>query len=275
MAECEKTLSRHLGRAVKIVNGKRKGRFELEFYGPEDLQRLYEALADPAKGDEERAMRNRREKKEHKSGHELLEKMGQLIEEQPEEGAAPPEKQPETTMPPNRNRALMTYIAFLFGVAFILVLLSFLIQQKDSQQTISELNQNANSALSRAEQLQDNNRQLLEANQALQTQVEQLQADQNETKRLYQELEETYASLQEDHQALLEQSAEHAQQVKAYELLLTAERALDEENTEAFLSAMKSLKPLAENLDAKGKALYQELLPFVTEAQENTGERNP
>ena len=76
-------------------------------------------------------------------------------------------------------------------------------------------------------------------------------------------------------QALLEQSAEHAQQVKAYELLLTAERALDEENTEAFLSAMKSLKPLAENLDAKGKALYQELLPFVTEAQENTGERNP
>ena len=82
-------------------------------------------------------MRNRREKKEHKSGHELLEKMGQLIEEQPEEGAAPPEKQPETTMPPNRNRALMTYIAFLFGVAFILVLLSFLIQQKDSQQTIS------------------------------------------------------------------------------------------------------------------------------------------
>lgn len=34
-------------------------------------------------------MRNRREKKEHKSGHELLEKMGQLIEEQPEEGAVP------------------------------------------------------------------------------------------------------------------------------------------------------------------------------------------
>ncbi|MEE3459803.1 MAG: ParB/RepB/Spo0J family partition protein [Candidatus Faecousia sp.] len=40
IAECEKTLSRHLGRKVKIVNGKRKGRFELEFYGPEDLNRL-------------------------------------------------------------------------------------------------------------------------------------------------------------------------------------------------------------------------------------------
>ena len=44
MAECEKQLSRHLGRGVKIVNGKRKGRFELEFYGQEDLQKLLDAL---------------------------------------------------------------------------------------------------------------------------------------------------------------------------------------------------------------------------------------
>jgi ParB family chromosome partitioning protein len=44
IAECEKSLSRHLGRKVKIVNGKRKGRFELEFYGPEDLNRLLFAL---------------------------------------------------------------------------------------------------------------------------------------------------------------------------------------------------------------------------------------
>lgn len=44
IAECEKDLSRKLGRGVKIVNGKRKGHFELEFYGPDDLQRLLEAL---------------------------------------------------------------------------------------------------------------------------------------------------------------------------------------------------------------------------------------
>ena len=42
--ECEKTLSKHLGRGVKIVNGKRKGRFELEFYGQDDLQVLLDAL---------------------------------------------------------------------------------------------------------------------------------------------------------------------------------------------------------------------------------------
>ena len=44
VAECEKQLSKHLGRGVKIVNGKRKGRFELEFYDQEDLQVLLDAL---------------------------------------------------------------------------------------------------------------------------------------------------------------------------------------------------------------------------------------
>ena len=44
LGECEKSLSKHLGRGVKIVNGKRKGRFELEFYGEEDLQVLLDTL---------------------------------------------------------------------------------------------------------------------------------------------------------------------------------------------------------------------------------------
>ena len=42
--ECERSLSKHLGRGVRIVNGKRKGRFELEFYGQDDLQTLLDAL---------------------------------------------------------------------------------------------------------------------------------------------------------------------------------------------------------------------------------------
>ena len=44
VAECEKQLSKQLGRGVKIINGKRKGKFELEFYGQEDLQHLLETL---------------------------------------------------------------------------------------------------------------------------------------------------------------------------------------------------------------------------------------
>ena len=44
IGECEKQLIKHLGRGVKIVNGKRKGKFELEFYGQDDLQTLLDAL---------------------------------------------------------------------------------------------------------------------------------------------------------------------------------------------------------------------------------------
>ena len=44
IGECEKSLSKHLGRGVKIINGKRKGKFELDFYGPEDLENLLTAL---------------------------------------------------------------------------------------------------------------------------------------------------------------------------------------------------------------------------------------
>ena len=44
VSECEKSLSKKLGRGVKIINGKRKGKFELEFYGQDDLQSLLDML---------------------------------------------------------------------------------------------------------------------------------------------------------------------------------------------------------------------------------------
>ena len=37
-------IAANMAESVKIVNGKRKGRFELEFYGQEDLQVLLDAL---------------------------------------------------------------------------------------------------------------------------------------------------------------------------------------------------------------------------------------
>lgn len=44
IAECEKSLAASFGRGVRIVNGSRKGRLELEFYGADDLQKLLEQL---------------------------------------------------------------------------------------------------------------------------------------------------------------------------------------------------------------------------------------
>lgn len=44
-AEAQKELSSHLGRGVRIVKGRKKGRIELEYYGIDDLNDLLEALA--------------------------------------------------------------------------------------------------------------------------------------------------------------------------------------------------------------------------------------
>ena len=44
LEEIERTLSQKLGRKVKVVNGRVKGRIELEFYGNDDLGRLAKAL---------------------------------------------------------------------------------------------------------------------------------------------------------------------------------------------------------------------------------------
>lgn len=44
-AEAQKDLSSKLGRGVRIVTGRRKGRIELEYYGVDDLNDLLEALA--------------------------------------------------------------------------------------------------------------------------------------------------------------------------------------------------------------------------------------
>ena len=43
-AEAARELGEKLGRPCRIVNGKKKGRIELEYYGTEDLNALLEAL---------------------------------------------------------------------------------------------------------------------------------------------------------------------------------------------------------------------------------------
>lgn len=44
-AEAQRSLSTRLGRGVKIVRGRKKGRIELEYYGLDDLNGLLDALA--------------------------------------------------------------------------------------------------------------------------------------------------------------------------------------------------------------------------------------
>ena len=203
-------------------------------------------------------------RKNKKNNHELLEKVERLIEEPPQEAEPPqeveppkPEKKKPTAV---RERALITYIALLFTVAFVLVLLSFLAQQRD----ISQLNENASSALSRAEKLQDENRELIEDNQTLRQQLQEALDRQEELSQAAQKAGSERAQAQEAQASLQGEldgvKAAKENQLKAYELLLQAQRALDEERTEDFQKNMTELAALADSLDTLGKALYQELL---------------
>ena len=44
LEEIERRLAAKLGRRVKLVSGRKKGRIELEFYDPEDLEKLIDFL---------------------------------------------------------------------------------------------------------------------------------------------------------------------------------------------------------------------------------------
>lgn len=197
-----------------------------------------------------------------KRKHELLEKVEHLIEE-PEQTEVPqqePERAPSQT---SRNNALLRYISILFCAVFLLVALSFLRQLRNSQETISQLNQNASSALSKAEQLQDENRALTEKNQELNGQISQLEQDKQ---TLQQELEDAKAALEQseqNRQDLESQLTEEKDRLKtrlaAYELLAQAQRALREERTDDFADAMEKLAEMLPSLDQEGALLYADL----------------
>ena len=76
------------------------------------------------------------------------------------------EKQP-APLSEARKTALLRYMAVLFAVAFLLVLLSLILQAHSSKATISELTQTSSSALSNVEQLQAQNRDLQDEKQTL------------------------------------------------------------------------------------------------------------
>ena len=84
-----------------------------------------------------------------------------------------PQTQPETAQDPGtplsekRKAALLRYMTILFSAAFVLVLISLILQMHSSEAKISELNAASTSALSNAEALQAENRSLQDEKIAL------------------------------------------------------------------------------------------------------------
>lgn len=92
-----------------------------------------------------------------------------------------PQTQPEAAQDPGkplsekRKAALLRYMTILFSAAFVLVLISLILQMHSSEAKISELNAASTSALSNAEALQAENRSLQDEKIALEQENKELQ----------------------------------------------------------------------------------------------------
>ena len=86
-----------------------------------------------------------------------------------------PTPQVDKGLDDKKKNAMLRYIGVMFVVAFLFVLISMLGELRTSEATISELNQSSTSAIQKAEQLQDNNRQLEKDNAYLTGRIEELE----------------------------------------------------------------------------------------------------
>lgn len=151
------------------------------------------------------------------------------------------EKEREEKLDEKRKSAVLRYIAVLFAVAFLLVLFSLLGQMRNNLNTITALNESSTSALQKAEQLQDRNREL------------------------EQQLAEMEALLEEK-EGLEQQLIQLQKTPNAYEQLLLAMELVTPgamEGNVAAEQALDNLEQMKDHLGPKGLEKYESLLEEV------------
>lgn len=180
----------------------------------------------------------------------------------PAEQTPAPEAPEKAPMEEGRKNALLRYIAILFAVAFLFVLLSLMMQMRDSRATISELNAASASALKNAEKLQSDNESLRTENADLKEQVELLEEEKAQLEQAVKEAEAAHGD------AALEAEIRAAEQTQtkirqAYEYLLEAMEVVTPGGQEGNVAASKvleNLELLQEYLGTKGTEIYQSLI---------------
>ena len=172
-----------------------------------------------------------------------------------------PNSQPEKSgLDENRKNALLRYIAIMFVVALVFFLLSMLNELRSSEATISELNQSSASALQKAEQLQDTNRQLETDNAFYQGQIEELEERLQDLQDQLEETQEKHDRQMDELEALLEQAEEDQSQIRqAYDLLLEAQ-ALAQEEDESLPEVLKELEEYKQYLGKSAMKTYENLI---------------
>ena len=186
------------------------------------------------------------------------------VETAPEAPAAPadgPEAAEKPGLSARKRTALLRYMAVLFGVAFLLVLLSFLIQIRDSRETISDLNQSQSSALQRAQQLQAQNESLTEDNNNLRAQLSAAEAEARDQADRITALEELLTQAEDGSAESFELYNQELHKRLNYELLFVAADYYAQGQWEDCLGILEGEISM-EQLDdyPAARALYDRLL---------------
>lgn len=152
-----------------------------------------------------------------------------------------------------KKTALLRYMAVLFAVAFLLVLVSFFLQSARSNEKIGDLESKNASALTKAEELQEQNRQLQdaldEANVALEDLNAQLDAAQSETQSLQESVDSMRGDLQEKER-----------QLTIFEALTIVRESTVKEGNVSYSKAMETLRQNEPYMTEEARAAYQKLL---------------
>ena len=181
------------------------------------------------------------------------------MSEENKPASAPAPSDPEKELAQKRN-AFLRYMAIIFAVAFLLVLLSLILQAHAAKTALSDLKESNSSALTNAavnaELLQDENRRLQEEADALKQELadaQQASADQAERiSALEQELE-TLRTQYTDASKTGEGVRE------AYDALLTALRCTTHEGNVTFSKAMSTVEKYREYLSKEALSIYESL----------------
>lgn len=170
--EAERQLTAGLGRRVTITQGKKKGKIALEYYDPGGPGRAHAGPLRP--GHRKGAEKTMNPEEAPKTPPE--ETPPQSVESPPAHSPAPPDK------PKSKSRPVKVYLTVLFCVALLLLLISFVMQQRNHL-ALQDLNDSISNTQEIAD-LQLENQRLqyeLEDKQALE---EQVQAQQKQVEAL-------------------------------------------------------------------------------------------
>lgn len=189
------------------------------------------------------------------------------------------DQSPEKSQKPKKNASVVSYIAILFSAAFLLLLMTYLMEHRQSAEALEGLRSSV-SAMQSVESLYEENTQLAEENKLLEQDLYQTQQAQARLEEDQEALEEALA-LAQDSQVALDWfwQLNEAYVLRQTDLAISIIETLEGEN-------LAHLLPLASATDNKRfspahryaeiqRDLLPDLVEEIPEEQEDTEHTEP